>query len=42
MTDKFPILQQLLAANSQWAKDVEKANPGFFEQSVKGQRPHVR
>lgn len=34
-------LISLLSANSQWADDVERVEPGFFEQSALGQAPHV-
>ncbi|KAG6854743.1 hypothetical protein C0991_002457 [Blastosporella zonata] len=34
------VLISLLSANSQWAKDVEAAEPNFFQQSAKGQTPH--
>ncbi|KAF8077805.1 carbonic anhydrase [Lyophyllum atratum] len=34
-------LTRLLAANAQWAEDVMSAEPGFFEQLVKGQSPHT-
>jgi carbonic anhydrase len=36
-----PALASLLRANAQWAGDVEKAEPGFFAQSAKGQTPSV-
>ncbi|KAG6900415.1 hypothetical protein C0993_011108 [Termitomyces sp. T159_Od127] len=29
------LLIDLLAANAQWAKDIEAARPGFFQESVK-------
>jgi carbonic anhydrase len=35
-------LSRLLSANAQWAKDVDQAEPGFFEQTAKGQSPKVR
>lgn len=34
-------LQQMLASNAQWAEDVLKEHPTFFEDSAKGQSPHV-
>jgi hypothetical protein len=38
---EFPILSRLLSANEQWAKDVEKAQSGFFKVLSKGQQPKV-
>ncbi|KAK7467278.1 hypothetical protein VKT23_004336 [Stygiomarasmius scandens] len=38
---QFPALAQLLSANSQWASDVEHAEPGFFNQCSQGQSPKV-
>ncbi|OCH83839.1 carbonic anhydrase [Obba rivulosa] len=35
------VLASLLANNKQWAADVHKAEPGFFEQCAKGQAPKV-
>jgi len=35
-------LARLFLSNAQWAKAVNTAEPGFFEQSVKGQSPKVR
>ncbi|KAI0633169.1 carbonic anhydrase [Trametes polyzona] len=35
------ILARLLANNAQWAEDVEKAEPGFFAETAKGQSPKV-
>ncbi|OCH91078.1 carbonic anhydrase [Obba rivulosa] len=35
------VLASLLANNKQWAADVQKAEPGFFEQCTKGQAPKV-
>ncbi|OJT13769.1 Carbonic anhydrase 2 [Trametes pubescens] len=35
------VLARLLANNSDWAKDVEKDHPGFFEESAKKQSPKV-
>ncbi|RDB21550.1 Carbonic anhydrase 2 [Hypsizygus marmoreus] len=34
-------LIRLLDANAQWAEDVERVEPGFFEQSALGQAPHT-
>ncbi|TFK42442.1 carbonic anhydrase [Crucibulum laeve] len=34
-------IQRLLTANARWAEDVKKAEPGFFEESAKGQNPHT-
>ncbi|KAJ3783913.1 carbonic anhydrase [Lentinula aff. detonsa] len=34
-------LAQLLSANAQWAKDVERLEPGFFKESAKGQTPQT-
>ncbi|KAJ3744843.1 carbonic anhydrase [Lentinula detonsa] len=34
-------LTQLLSANAQWAKDVERLEPGFFKESAKGQTPQT-
>ncbi|KAG6833681.1 hypothetical protein H0H87_002877 [Tephrocybe sp. NHM501043] len=34
-------LISLLSANAQWAQDVEADEPGFFQQSAKGQAPHT-
>ncbi|CAA7271569.1 unnamed protein product [Cyclocybe aegerita] len=39
-TQRNPV-KRMLTANAQWAEDVAKAEPGFFEQSVKGQSPHT-
>ncbi len=38
----FPPLARLFAANKQWARDVDLAEPGFFENVAKGQYPQVR
>ncbi|OBZ74408.1 Carbonic anhydrase 2 [Grifola frondosa] len=35
------ILARLLANNDQWAEDVQRAEPGFFQQCAKGQAPKV-
>jgi carbonic anhydrase len=37
----FPATARLLSANAQWAEDVTKVQPGFFEESAKGQTPKV-
>ena len=34
-------IQRMLASNLQWAQDVLKDYPTFFEESAKGQKPHV-
>ncbi|KAF8163448.1 carbonic anhydrase [Crassisporium funariophilum] len=41
MPDRAHQIQRMLTANAQWAEDVAKAEPGFFEQSAKGQTPHT-
>ncbi|KAG5724001.1 Carbonic anhydrase 2 [Termitomyces sp. T112] len=41
MSDLDTLLNGLFTANAQWAKDVEAAEPGFFQESVKGQAPHT-
>jgi len=33
------IIAQLLAQNKEWAAEVEKSDPGFFERSAQGQEP---
>ncbi|TFK45318.1 carbonic anhydrase [Heliocybe sulcata] len=38
---QFPVLSRLLSSNSQWAEDVARAEPGFFEACAKGQAPKV-
>lgn len=35
------ILARLLSNNAQWADDVDRAEPGFFAQTAKGQSPKV-
>lgn len=35
-------LAKLFVSNAQWVKAVNSAEPGFFEQSAKGQSPKVR
>jgi hypothetical protein len=42
MPERDAAIQRLLTANAQWAQDVTKLEPNFFEQSAKGQSPHVR
>ncbi|KAI5122652.1 hypothetical protein M0805_007914 [Coniferiporia weirii] len=37
----FPELNRLLSSNAQWASDVDRYEPGFFEESAKGQAPKV-
>jgi carbonic anhydrase len=37
----YPELAHLIRANGQWAADVEKAEPGFFANSAKGQKPTI-
>jgi len=34
-------VENLFAANAQWAADVAKAEPNFFKHSAMGQTPHV-
>ncbi|TFK30075.1 carbonic anhydrase [Coprinopsis marcescibilis] len=34
-------IERMLTANVQWAEDVQRAEPSFFEQSAKGQAPHT-
>ncbi|KAJ3538366.1 hypothetical protein NMY22_g5199 [Coprinellus aureogranulatus] len=34
-------IERMLAANQQWAEDVQKAEPSFFEECAKGQSPHT-
>lgn len=41
MASKHPVLARMLAANAQWATDVEQVEPGFFENGTKGQSPKV-
>src|SRR5258708_9752625 len=35
-------LAKIFVSNSQWIKAVNTAEPGFFEQSAKGQSPKMR
>ncbi|KAG6860952.1 hypothetical protein C0995_005616 [Termitomyces sp. Mi166 len=41
MAGSDTLLNDLFTANTQWAKDVEAAEPGFFRQSAQGQAPHT-
>ncbi|KAG7092714.1 hypothetical protein E1B28_009044 [Marasmius oreades] len=41
MSSHFAPIERLFSANSQWASDVERHEPGFFAQTVKGQSPKV-
>lgn len=41
MPHTFEALQHMLASNAQWAEDVIHDQPHFFEESAKGQAPHV-
>lgn len=41
MPTRNAAIERMLTANSQWAEDVQKAEPSFFEESAKGQSPHV-
>ena len=36
------VLSRLLSSNAEWAADVGKSQPHFFEHSAKGQSPKVR
>ncbi|KAF8637395.1 hypothetical protein AX17_002890 [Amanita inopinata Kibby_2008] len=36
-----PVLQRLFSANAQWAQDVGKVEPDFFQSSAKTQTPHT-
>lgn len=38
---RFPMLQEYFEANQRWASRVEKRQPGFFEESAKGQKPEI-
>ena len=42
MAQVHAALQALLDSNAQWARDVDVAEPDFFQQSAKGQSPQVR
>ena len=35
------ILARLLSNNAEWAEEIEKAHPGYFEEHAKGQSPKV-
>ena len=37
----FTALARLLDSNEQWSKEVDKVEPGFFQQLSKGQSPQV-
>ena len=39
--DPSGVLNRLLTSNAQWAADVARVEPGFFEQCAKGQAPKV-
>lgn len=39
--DPSGVLNRLLSSNAQWATDVARVEPGFFEQCAKGQAPKV-
>lgn len=41
MPTRNAAIERMLTANSQWAEDVQKAEPSFFEESAKGQSPHT-
>jgi len=41
MTSQFVELNRLLSSNAQWADDVEKAEPTFFKNTLKGQQPKI-
>ena len=40
--DPSGVLTRLLTSNAQWAADVARVEPTFFEQATKGQAPKVR
>lgn len=42
LTKMDAALAKIFVSNAQWAKAVNSAEPGFFEQSAKGQSPKVR
>jgi carbonic anhydrase len=42
MAQVHAALQALLDSNAQWARDIDVAEPDFFQQSAKGQSPQVR
>ncbi|KIP01124.1 hypothetical protein PHLGIDRAFT_38394, partial [Phlebiopsis gigantea 11061_1 CR5-6] len=39
--DPSGVLTRLLTSNAQWATDVSRVEPAFFEQCAKGQSPKV-
>ncbi|KAF8623459.1 hypothetical protein AX15_006243 [Amanita polypyramis BW_CC] len=41
MSSQSPALQQIFSANGDWAREVEKADPEFFQRSAQGQKPHT-
>jgi len=41
MASNDSTLKKLLHTNTKWAQAVGEAEPGFFEQSSKGQSPQV-
>ena len=40
--DPSGVLTRLMHNNAQWAADVARVEPAFFEQCAKGQAPKVR
>lgn len=42
LTKMDAALAKIFVSNSQWVEAVNSAEPGFFEQSAKGQSPKVR
>lgn len=40
--DSDGVLHNLLVSNSEWVEGVLRFQPHFFEDSAKGQTPHVR
>ncbi|EPQ50288.1 carbonic anhydrase [Gloeophyllum trabeum ATCC 11539] len=38
---QFPVLARLLSANAQWAEDVARAEPRFFDECAGGQVPKI-
>jgi hypothetical protein len=42
LTKMDAALAKIFVSNAQWVKAVDTAEPGFFEQSAKGQSPKVR
>jgi len=37
----FPVVSRILASNAQWAEDVSRKDPTFFEKMAMGQAPKV-